>query len=1405
MGNKYSQPTEQLTTSETTDVVRQLEKEEHTNDSSPSIGRPGGGNTVMGNLLSHGEEQQIEREGIDVNNNNNDNVAVEPIQWDANAHQHNLRLPSAGVPPIASESPINSEPTEDDCGTADCSVASAAVSTVRLDQALVRDEERLTATLSSTTEHGNNSDKRHIVAKSPSTSQEYNSPGKESVVTYDPLKDELDDNNAKIQETSKVSPPVTSTGIIDPTATLQQLDGNTSKMKFQNMEIEETATPSTNTQKCVVNDNNSRPIPAENSDSPTSPLDVETDVIVPTMTHGNKGKKQQESDEMEIDSPPIHTAARVSVESSTSIIDQVGRTELPNTLPTVATLIPTPPNPTQQDASKIEREGTNHPPCIRAAYGGAAKEVGISERWDFGSGTEDIRLKSLPLNIEAKGDSVQPPNLLEKVKEALDDIDSCSICAGGVAPHLPFNVGLVVDGVGHLSLPLPDEQAKALSSIGTKMSNGNRPGPGQGSVEVDKSRLQIRNPKWTSSLEDLVTKAITALGVPRNHDITCKLSKLVLQREESTLLKSSLLKSTNSNRGYFAALVIQLPSTFAGGEWIVGHGGKTQLLALDDDAEFRCHYCMFRTDCDVDFDYNFTGRRLSLVYTLHYDCGDDHRNSTPSAEAILAKQGQFNTLVRRLPSVQQVFLFPLNGKYTSSSLARYGINAFGDEDQKKVRAINNATMGTWNLAVVECYKTEQKRGVEEDQNHRASLCEPSLAREAFSAGGGQIVLPWINDVVDFSSCQAGGMVLADVDTLAASWEKSFRNGHVVGSSRRTFYKMRLLLAWSDEGMMQVLRRSNLNAAMQLASHADSWNGAQLVLDSVVQGKRTLSWGMFCKLGEQLLSASNSKSRQIAIMSLFDAMPTKALPSPGSTSILQSFLSDCADLKPELLDSIRSRVLLPPDHYDSMLSFVRRYEVAMALQNDYATMAESKSVVLEMQEKFAASLPRSIVGDCDDSTYPLYARQMKLAILRLTSRYSWEHIKNALCPIVGIFLDARDRSLDDFSGKIGLIQAVARITKSDEVALWLKALAGKVTTELANPVFTTNCPGSTGSAGLFAHSHFGSCLEVLLEFGTVEHFDRLARWSTSGKLENVEQLTTYLRKQGSDSQNSVSEAAKEGIEKMNGEFKKRKVESLLAEKSSLEILTQFGPPPFSWTIRPSGVSLPDAIQQFLGRNEPGPLAYTHWQGARYSRGLARCSGPGYRIQAASFAVVIVKKTKEHHAIAMEGYEQRITRLRALEKEIAGLGGPLPIDTSPSLQAPDLLHTGKENISMTEDSAVNKYFEYTVPFYPGKLGLVVEQQVASLGFKVIRLLEGGQANRCGKIERGDFLTRIDGRKIDSLDALRSDKNGMREFVFTRSKNATAQGSDNTGECNGSKRDQADARTELDHPSKKPRLAD
>ena len=70
MGNKYSQPTEQLTTSETTDVVRQLEKEEHTNDSSPSIGRPGGGNTVMGNLLSHGEEQQIEREGIDVNNNN---------------------------------------------------------------------------------------------------------------------------------------------------------------------------------------------------------------------------------------------------------------------------------------------------------------------------------------------------------------------------------------------------------------------------------------------------------------------------------------------------------------------------------------------------------------------------------------------------------------------------------------------------------------------------------------------------------------------------------------------------------------------------------------------------------------------------------------------------------------------------------------------------------------------------------------------------------------------------------------------------------------------------------------------------------------------------------------------------------------------------------------------------------------------------------------------------------------------------------------------------------------------------------------------------------------------------------------------------------------------------------------
>jgi hypothetical protein len=90
--------------------------------------------------------------------------------------------------------------------------------------------------------------------------------------------------------------------------------------------------------------------------------------------------------------------------------------------------------------------------------------------------------------------------------------------------------------------------------------------------------------------------------------------------------------------GMFATLVLQLPSTFTGGEFVVTHGGvsRTFDLALDGDAalcpQYVCHYA----DCEHELKPVTSGHRLALVYSLCWaDSSSECTSPTAPAAAWL--------------------------------------------------------------------------------------------------------------------------------------------------------------------------------------------------------------------------------------------------------------------------------------------------------------------------------------------------------------------------------------------------------------------------------------------------------------------------------------------------------------------------------------------------------------------------------------------------------------------------------------------------------------------------------------------------------------------------------------------------------------------------------------------------
>jgi predicted 2-oxoglutarate/Fe(II)-dependent dioxygenase YbiX len=200
-------------------------------------------------------------------------------------------------------------------------------------------------------------------------------------------------------------------------------------------------------------------------------------------------------------------------------------------------------------------------------------------------------------------------SLMDKVKT------SGTFSVNGTLP--PIAPGLKVKGVGHIALPLLEQQAKSL----IKLSQQAPFGYGEETIvdtnvrnswQIAAEDFELTNPQWEEALQEAVEQIGKQLGLD-----DCKIEfeqyKLLIYEQGGFFAAH---RDTEKMPNMFATLVINLPSEHEGGELIVSHGGQSQSYSFADNDSFHPSFVAFYADCYHEVKPITSGYRLCLIYNL---------------------------------------------------------------------------------------------------------------------------------------------------------------------------------------------------------------------------------------------------------------------------------------------------------------------------------------------------------------------------------------------------------------------------------------------------------------------------------------------------------------------------------------------------------------------------------------------------------------------------------------------------------------------------------------------------------------------------------------------------------------------------------------------------------------------
>ncbi|KUJ09541.1 uncharacterized protein LY89DRAFT_787848 [Mollisia scopiformis] len=270
--------------------------------------------------------------------------------------------------------------------------------------------------------------------------------------------------------------------------------------------------------------------------------------------------------------------------------------------------------------------------------------------------------------------------------ELKEDLDKCLSGLEGDGSFALFeqlqsppNPGLCLKDGGLIGLPLNDHDAELI----TRASHAAPFGKGEETIvdttirktwELSPKDFEIRNPAWTTVVEQIVAKVSTGLGVDAaGNGVSAELYKLLLY-DEGAMFKPH--QDSEKAPRMFATLVIALPSKHEGGEVHVTHAGKTKIFATSTFSEFDASYLAWFSDVTHEVCPVTEGRRLVLTYNLIHttlssrELGAHTNVATAQLKLVLKTWEETLGFDQDMP---KALAFLLEHQYTDSSLCYDGL------------------------------------------------------------------------------------------------------------------------------------------------------------------------------------------------------------------------------------------------------------------------------------------------------------------------------------------------------------------------------------------------------------------------------------------------------------------------------------------------------------------------------------------------------------------------------------------------------------------------------------------------------------------------------------------------------------------------------------------------------------
>ena len=256
---------------------------------------------------------------------------------------------------------------------------------------------------------------------------------------------------------------------------------------------------------------------------------------------------------------------------------------------------------------------------------------------------------------------------LESILKSIDRPGN--YCTGGrLITPLP---SLDVDGVGPISFPILDGQAKALMARALRSQFGK----GRESVinpeirdswEIDPEHWTIFGKSWDETLSRILKDVGDGLGIPVGH-LKAVPYKLLIYAPGGFFLPHQDAEKIDR---MVATLTVTLPSTGTGGKIVVEHKGVSVEIDLDSEDRSELTFAAFYSDCRHEVLPLQSGYRVCLVYNLVLEgtayheeslCAPDYTRQTN----LLAKE--LSRLSRRLRPTDKIVLL-LEHAYSETGL-----------------------------------------------------------------------------------------------------------------------------------------------------------------------------------------------------------------------------------------------------------------------------------------------------------------------------------------------------------------------------------------------------------------------------------------------------------------------------------------------------------------------------------------------------------------------------------------------------------------------------------------------------------------------------------------------------------------------------------------------------------------